>query len=258
MKRDTIKVQMSTPVLLWPQAEQPPALESGSAHVIAWNIDRSPETQDWKILDKEETDRAQRFVFPRDRDRFVCAHAALRRLLGKYCGASAAQISFTTSKHGKPRLRSTGKDGVHFNMSHSGGIAVAAISHAYSLGVDIERMRDIDATLAEHHFSVCELRTLRNLAAEDWQAGFFRCWTSKEALLKGEGMGLNLPLDAFDVETDPARPPALLESRLLAQLPRQWQLFALHPAHDTIGTLAVRNGGTPLSANAVQCFSLIE
>lgn len=258
MKRDTIKVQMSTPVLLWPQAERLPALENGSTHVVAWNIDRSPETQDWKILDKEETARAQRFVFPRDRDRFVCAHATLRRLLGNCRGTSAAQISFTTSKHGKPRLRSTGKDGVHFNLSHSGGIAVAAISHAYSLGVDIERMRDMDATLAEHHFSARELRTLHDLAAEDWQAGFFRCWTSKEALLKGEGMGLNLPLDAFDVEADPSRPPALLESRLLDQLPRQWQLFALRPATHTMGTLAVRNGGVPLSADSVQCFSLIE
>lgn len=247
---------MNIPVLLWPHAEQLPALDQDSVHVIAWNIDRSPETQDWKILDKEETARAQRFIFPRDRDRFVCAHATLRRLLGDCSGTAAAQISFTTAKHGKPRLRNNGNDCVHFNLSHSGGIAVAAFCRAYSLGVDIERIRELDPALAEHHFSTRERDTLRGLAAEQWQAGFFRCWTSKEALLKGEGMGLNLPLDAFDVEADPALPPALLESRSLTQLPGQWQLFELQPTPGVVGALAVCNGSVPLPENAVRCFSL--
>ncbi|HWF67217.1 MAG TPA: 4'-phosphopantetheinyl transferase superfamily protein [Acidobacteriaceae bacterium] len=234
-------------------------LPSEQVHVCAWHIDRTPAASDWKLLNEEETLRAQRFVFPRDRDRYVCAHSTLRRLLGSYCQIAPERIFFSTTDYGKPAIQPTG-DGepLQFNLSHSGGLAVLAVSRQYPLGVDIERIRDIDPDVAEHHFSSRELQTLKSLPAEIRLAGFYRCWTSKEALLKGEGLGLNLPLDSFDVEAHPMRAPALLASRSQSNLQEAWALFALQPTHDTLGAVAVRNAGADLTADAIQCFSLNE
>lgn len=250
---------MNAPIFLWPCLQRVPSLEMRQVNVCAWNIDRSPAVPDWEILDEEETLRARRFVFPRDRDRYVCAHSTMRRVLGSYSGIPPAKISFSTTTYGKPSLRPVrDSEPPHFNLSHSGGIAVLAIARQYQLGVDIEWIRNIDPDVAEHHFSSHELLTLRNLPPESWLAGFHRCWTSKEALLKGEGLGLNLPLDSFDVEVDPLRTPALLASRSLSSLPSKWTLFALRPTHDTIGTLAVRNAAVDIPSDAIQYFSLSE
>jgi len=253
---------MNTPNFLWPSLSHPPALDSDQIHVCAWNIDRAPTTADWKILDEEETVRARRFVFPRDRDRYVRSHATVRRLLGSYAEISPAKISFETSEYGKPSLRETANGStLEFNLTHSGGVAVLAVARRYPLGVDIELIRAIDLEIAEHHFSTRELETLRSLPEASWLAGFFRCWTSKEALLKGEGMGLNLALDSFDVEADPLRPPDLLASRSVSRLSLDWKLFGLQPTPEIAGALAVRNAGRLEESTvqcAVQCFVLTE
>jgi len=116
-------------------------------------------------------------------------------------------------------------------------------------------VRAIDKEVAEHHFSPRELLTLGSLPPEQWQAGFYRCWTSKEALLKGVGCGLHLALDAFDVEADPQRAPALLGWRPLADRVAGWRLIELRAAAGVMGTLAVRDRGSEFSPKFSPGFS---
>ncbi len=195
---------MTAKTFLWPSAESVPPLAAAHVHVYAWDLDLSPLPDDWEILSEEEAARARRFVFPRDRDRYVRAHAGMRRILGCHSGIEPASISFSSGRYGKPQIEHAQNPGrLQFNLSHSAGVAVLAVAYGYCLGVDVEVVRPIDSDVAEHHFSSAELMTLRSLPPELWQAGFYRCWTSKEALLKGEGLGLNLALDAFDVEVHP-------------------------------------------------------
>ncbi|MGC1781704.1 MAG: 4'-phosphopantetheinyl transferase superfamily protein [Acidobacteriaceae bacterium] len=235
---------MNPQIFHWPGSSRIPQLDSGEIHVWALDLDRSPMPSDWGVLGHDETVHAHRFVFPRDRDRYVRAHAAMRILLGAYTGRPAAEIFFSHTAYGKPEI-APGQNSPHvrFNLSHSGGVGVFAASCGHELGVDIEMVRAIDRDVAEHHFSARELLTLSSLPPEDWRHGFFRCWTSKEALLKGAGMGLNLPLDAFDVEADPKRSPALLDFRGPASLASGWRLTELNPAPNVVGTLAARGEG---------------
>src|SRR5690349_3717610 len=46
--------------------------------------------------------------------------------------------------------------------------------------------------------------------AERFALGFFKCWASKEAYIKGRGAGLSIPLSGFDVCPDPDAPARLL------------------------------------------------
>jgi 4'-phosphopantetheinyl transferase len=248
---------MTTQTFLWPLVDQIPPLPLEYVHVYAWDLDVAPLPQDWKTLSEDETHRARRFVFPRDRDRYVRAHSAMRAVLASYSGMLPAEVSFSANAYGKPQIQqATNAERLQFNLSHSAGIAVLAVARGYELGVDLEMVRPIDQDVAEHHFSPHELLTLRSLPAYDWLPGFFRCWTSKEALLKGEGLGLNLPLDAFDVEVHPQRAPALLASRLPARIATGWRLVPLNPAQHAVGTLAVLDATRKFTADAVQCFSL--
>ncbi len=248
---------MTTQTFLWPGTQEIPPLPLDAVHVFAWDLDVLPSSTDWAALDTDEALRARRFVFPRDRDRYVRAHSRMRALLAGYSGVDPEQLLFSNSKYGKPQLESPQiAEQLQFNLTHSGGIAALAIARDYQVGIDVEVGRPIDADVAEHHFSASELALLSRLPAEQWQAGFYRCWTSKEALLKGLGVGLNLPLDGFDVEVHPQRAPALLASRAPANFGREWLLVDLKPASGVVGTLAVCDHTGDFRREKVRCFSL--
>ncbi len=243
--------------LLWPCPGRIPPLPCEQVHVYAWDLDASPLAEHWESLDEKETLRARRFVFPRDRDRFVRAHATMRRILGEYSGISPERICFVNGAHGKPRIDSApGAEPLQFNLSHSGEIAVLSIARTYDLGIDVEVVRPIERDIAEHHFSPAELLALGSVDDEEWLSGFYLCWTSKEALLKGEGLGLNLPLNAFDVEAHPERAPALLACRPPTTFAPGWQLFPLRPTRNAVGTLAVRDAMGTIPVDVIQYFSI--
>lgn len=248
---------MNTQNFLWPLAAQLPPLAHGQVHVCSWDLDPPPLLPDWEILSEEESSRARRFVFPRDRDRYVRAHSTMRTVLAGYSGLPPAEISFLNNAYGKPEIEiEQNSRCIRFNLSHSAGIAILAVACGYELGIDVEVLRAIEPDVAEHHFSTRELATLRSLRQQESLQGFYRCWTSKEALLKGEGLGLNLALDAFDVEAHPQRAPALLSSRTPARFMHGWLLVEIKPTPHTVGTLAVRDETGCFRADAVRCFSL--
>jgi 4'-phosphopantetheinyl transferase len=153
-------------------------------------------------LSPEENARASRFAFARDRDYFVAARGILRELLGTYLEKSASEISLCYGSAGKPALSANGaKPQIHFNLSHSDGLAVFAFSADRELGVDVERVRQDYARedVAAGNFTAREIAKLRGLAPESRAEWFFRCWTRKEACVKAWSAGLQIPLASFDV-----------------------------------------------------------
>jgi 4'-phosphopantetheinyl transferase len=248
---------MSRLLISWPLAEPVPPLDTNSIHVWTWNLDGPPLDSDWSVLSDEETNRARRFVYPRDRDRYVCAHASMRTLLSGYTGIDAAKLTFITLTYGKPQIEcNSGMRPIHFNLTHSANMAALAVSRDYDLGIDLEQVQTIDPEIANDHFSPSELLTLNSLPAALWLAGFYRCWTSKEALLKGEGMGLNLPLNGFSVEVHPQRPAALISVAPQTNIPLTWTVVELKPADDFLGTVAIHDHAKTFQRTSLECFSL--
>lgn len=155
------------------------------------------------ILSEEEKQKAETFRFPEDRQRSRTARIILRLLLSFYLGeADPKAIVLETGEHGKPfhRRVSRGKQ-IHFNLSHSGAYVMLAFSSAFSVGVDIQEVRDVRnwRNIAERFFSE---RDAAAVTAADDPDLFFRYWAAKEAYIKALGMGLYKDLRFFSVGED--------------------------------------------------------
>jgi 4'-phosphopantetheinyl transferase len=194
------------------------------------------------VLSPDECDRARRFYFEKERRHWIVAHGVLRLLLGQYLDAEANELQFVINEFGKPALAQHPQEAhLHFNLAHSGEIALYAFAYDRQVGIDIEYMRKLVdyGEVAAHFFSSYECAVLRALPDSLREEAFFRCWTRKEAYIKARGTGLSQRLDEFDVSLAPSEPAALLADRSDPQAPEQWSLCTLAPGNSYAGALAV-------------------
>ncbi|MBI2737469.1 MAG: 4'-phosphopantetheinyl transferase superfamily protein [Rhodospirillales bacterium] len=200
----------------------PAGLQKRQVHVWSWSLEADllgGEAQ--AMLSDDETARWQRFVSADLRRRFLVAHAGLRVALGRHLGLDPKGLSFEANEFGKPRLKG-GWPG-DFNLSHSGGRAVLAVSDEAEVGIDLERVRPIEhLDLGKRYFHPNEVAAIaapRDL--EEQRRAFFLIWTLKEAVVKAIGCGLSIPLESFEVSLAASRPTMVLAP---AGTPRTWWL----------------------------------
>lgn len=194
----------------------PSALAAGEVHVwrIAIDRDRAEVDRLAELLSADERERARRLRVGRVRGRFVVARGMLRSLLGRYLGAAPSTIGFRYGPRGKPALDDRdGSPRLQFNLAHSEGLALLALSPDRRVGIDVEAIRPMDdlGRIVERFFSPRERAAFGELTEARRTAAFFRGWTRKEAYLKATGEGLATPLDQFVVSIAPDEPAALLE-----------------------------------------------
>ena len=183
-------------------------------------------------LSDAERLRACRFVFERDRRRFIAGRARLRHLLAARLGTRAELVELDYGPRGKPRLAGgfAGSD-LRFNVSHCEGLAIYAFSRGREVGVDVEavrELRDADA-IAARFFSPHENRSYLALDPRDRPLGFFNCWTRKEAFIKALGEGLYYPLAGFDVSLALGEPARILRVGDVAGSACGWTLHDVDP-----------------------------
>lgn len=169
------------------------------------------------LLDPAERTRAARFRFERDRRHFVAARGILRHLLGEALGVRAQDVLFCYGRNGKPALATGSEPALRFNLSHSGGHAMFALTHGGEIGIDLETAgrlagRDDELVgLAARVLTTRELAVWRKLPdAAARQAAFLRAWTRKEAYGKATGEGVFDGLTRIEVALDAAAPQPLL------------------------------------------------
>lgn len=223
------------------------ALPEDEVHV--WHSDLAV-SQDsfeelFRLLDSSERERAARFKVPEPRHQFVISRAFLRIALGRYLQRGPDRVSFVITEHGKPELPA-GSD-LHFNLSHTEGAAVIAITRARPVGVDVERIRQNlnPLELADRFFSREESEWLRAQPPSQQFSAFFACWTAKEAYVKACGGGLSMPLTGFAVIPRPGSAELQLQIDGHPEDARRWSLWQLDFGPDLRSALAV--GGENLS-----------
>ncbi len=183
-----------------------PMLAGDDVHVWLAALD-GPDADGGRLigtLSADERGWAARYALPRDQERFSRRRGILRALLGRYLDVKPSGLEFTYSQNGKPHLSGAqAKKGICFNLSHSQGLALFAISCQRRVGIDIERMRPIpgQSIIAESFFSAKEKTCFRALPTDRKNEAFLHVWTKKEAYLKARGDGLGRPLSCGRGET---------------------------------------------------------
>jgi 4'-phosphopantetheinyl transferase len=187
--------------------------------VHVWSAELDGDAALPAVLSEDERERARRFRLDRDRNRFAVCRGWLRVLLSRYTQLDPAAIRFGYGAQGKPYV----EGGPHFNVSHSGGVALLAFCAGAEVGIDVEELRELTdaAAIARRWFPAADLERWTAAAPQDRQRIFFECWTRMEAIGKANGGGLA----SFGATGG------------------EWSLFDVSPASEYAATLAVRGSG---------------
>lgn len=176
--------------------------------VSVWTIalDGEPDPQEVALLPADERWRADEIVVPAVRRRFVRARTAMRRVLGRRLGVAPHAVAFSYGSNGKPSLAEY--PGLHFNLSHSGELAVLALCEDGEVGVDLESVRRRGPVLpvARRFFSADEAAAVAAADGVAQVAIFLRIWTRKEAVIKATGRGMGVDIRAIAVGSTPCAP----------------------------------------------------
>lgn len=136
-----------------------------------------------------------------DADKYVRWQDTYNCLLGKVLLAAAL------IDHGYPaclselRYNSYGRPyftvGPDFNISHSGSRVVCVLTDKGKVGVDLEKIEDISFIDLKDQFSFNEWERIIN--SSNPTMDFYHHWTTKEAVSKAVGVGLNAPFSELEI-----------------------------------------------------------
>ena len=241
----------------WLSPPVQPILKPGTVHLWRADLRASPEQlQRWQqTLSVEEQQRMSRLVMEQGRQRFVAGRSILRAILGRYLDQKPTSLEFVYNKQGKPALAQT--DGIgqqlHFNLSHSGDLALYALTWDGSVGVDVEiarSHRDVShrdvLKLAQRFFQPAEATAIAALSPAQQPLQFVRYWTAKEAYLKATGQGL-MGLSEVEVDWSEGKGSQLRLHGQSAEESINWWLQPLDLGADCAAALVVAGGHKALT-----------
>ena len=209
-------------------------------------------------LSPDELDRANRFITQPLQDAFVIGRGVLRAILAYCVQTTPEQIRLSYGNNGKPHL--INNPGLRFNLSHSEGHALFALTMEKDIGVDLEQVRPLSNLdqVAALFFSSEEIDELNNLEIESKERAFFRCWTRKEAYIKAKGEGLSTAFKSFSVTLSETIPPRLYG----IEDPYKWKIYDISPNNDNLAAVVVEGPDQVLSShsfnNADECLSFLS
>ena len=224
----------------------PDDLELLPHHVDIWLTSTEPEEEQVrayaKYLSQAELARAQKFRPKTAYREYIITRGLLRQALSETAGLDLGGVDFMYGEHGKPCLDArVSEETVAFNVSHSHGLALVALTLGGRLGVDLEKIRpEVEwRELAGRYFSEAEFRDLENRPQGDGLKAFYACWTRKEAFVKALGAGVSYGLKQFDVSVGPEEDYAALTIRSQDEDAAAWLVKNLPVPDSHVAALAV-------------------
>jgi 4'-phosphopantetheinyl transferase len=196
-----------------------------------------------KLMNSKERQRHRRFIFEKDRHRFLVSRALIRTTLSRYKPIPPAQWRFTANPYGRPEiLTAQNQDRLRFNISHAEGLIACAVVLDQDIGVDVESLdRAMDTTgIAQRFFAPQEVADLQRAHESERQKWFLFYWTLKESYIKARGMGLSLPLKQFTFQLLKNETSDISFDSAFNDDPKQWQFWLLAPTERHLAAVSVR------------------
>lgn len=170
--------------------------------VYVLRIDRNLSPNEYcdlsEMISYDKREHMKRFARFEDAQRTLLGDVLIRRALKDRCGMSNSAIAFSSSTFGKPFLKSNPE--YHFNISHSKKYVVGAISET-PVGIDVEEIGKMDMRIADRFFTLQEKQYILGCSNAERPRAFYHIWTRKEAYIKREGRGFQIPLSSINVLT---------------------------------------------------------
>lgn len=227
------------------------SLSPGVVHVWRVHLEDSPgQAARYRAdLSADEHTRAERCRAPHPQYQFVSTRGILRRLLSQYVGVPAANLRFESNLQGKPTLADPSSLPVLFNVSHTRGMALLAVTVEHAVGIDVETIdRTISAQdIAVRYFSPQESAYLAALSPENRTQEFLAHWTCKEAYLKMLGVGLSGGLAKCEITLDPDGLKANVLPSNEPNRENDCSLLRINAGQAHIGALAVEGPSAKVS-----------
>jgi 4'-phosphopantetheinyl transferase len=185
------------------------------------------------LLSEDERERGSRFCFERDQRRFILRRGILRKILSLYLQAQPSELSFSYSSRGKPILRiQRGIKLIQFSYSHSGEMAIYAITRGTEIGIDLEKITPVEGLneIAKRFFTEGENLQIKAAHEMARSRAFLKLWTRKEAILKATGEGI-AELGKVDVIED---------GNYLEYNGARWWMNSFRPSENYLAAIAIQ------------------
>jgi 4'-phosphopantetheinyl transferase len=169
-----------------------PPLRDGRAARVVWRcrpIGDEPSACDWAALSDADLARAAGLTHPTVMTRFVVSRALLRETLGRLrpdlrVGPEGAADLVDLAVHPSGRLRVVDHPDLAVSLSHTVGLATAAVSDAGPVGIDVEPMGRTDLPPPASWLTPQECDELAHAEAHLRRLALLHLWVAKEAALK--------------------------------------------------------------------------
>jgi 4'-phosphopantetheinyl transferase len=156
-----------------------------------------------QLLEPERA-RYLRFLHDEDRRMFLLGRVMARAAVGQALGVAPAAWTWCEGPRGRPGIGGCDSR-LDFNLAHSGGTVVCAVSPGGLVGVDVESRRrpSLEPALVDRCCAPDEALDVR-ARGDNWRDRFLQYWTLKESYLKAVGLGISVPLAEVRFTIDPA------------------------------------------------------
>lgn len=165
-----------------------------------------------------------RYRLWQDQQAALLGKLLLRFLLKQSTGSTQLLNNFAKDQYQRPFV----SQNLDFNISHTQGLVICAMTSAGKLGVDVEALKGINISEFKRVFSQRELNHIRE--ANNPQHAFFLLWTTKEAIMKADGRGFYLPPQSFEG----LKSPVNIEGK-------SWKFSELDLGDQHVGQLALES-----------------
>lgn len=122
----------------------------------------------------------------------------VRKGISELLHMDPSEITFEIGKLGKPYAKNL--PGVSFNVSHTKGMLLCAVSIEGNIGVDVELVRKAPSSVMKRAFHEEEKAYVEEASDKEelYNRRFFQIWTQKEAYTKYLGTGISSKLSEIN------------------------------------------------------------
>lgn len=210
--------------------------------------DASAQSRALAMLRPTELDRYHRFRHDADRHMFLIGRVMARAIVADALQVGATEWPWREGLRGRPEVDAANCP-ISFNVAHSGGVVVCALSWQGPVGVDVEdRGRaSLDRGLVAR---CCDDEESADVDAhgDAWGDRFLQYWTLKESYLKAVGLGISAHLPDVRFRLSGGVRPAFQESLAGADAGWTFELRTLAPYHFVAVAAASADGSAvPIS-----------